>query len=179
MQISALSASRSSESKGGGAGEIVDFDYDHAFGFYVYRAHGDSETRGGGAGVCLRRLLFRGSCGNGLDYVGGGAMKCDENGGCPHEIFDADFGGHKVQMCLATLGGIDVDDCHLTPADFPAIRSAIKGAGRLFCLASWHKKRRVCLNQAIIEGRAIGLPDDFNNAPGSDEPQPPRAEVRR
>ncbi len=56
-------------------------------------------------------------------------MKCEKNGGCPMRVYvneDNSCGAMALRR-----GVYAIDSCHLTSDQFPAIRDALAGKGRL------------------------------------------------
>lgn len=52
-------------------------------------------------------------------------MKCDENGGCPFDVFTYSARGERPNNCGLELESWD--DCHLTSASFSIIKAMIAG----------------------------------------------------
>lgn len=63
-------------------------------------------------------------------------MKCE---GCPFDVFI------YPENCCATGDATEpLPDCHLTPSDIAAIRKAVAGEGRLWCVS---KEREIFIRR--------------------------------
>jgi len=80
----------------------------------------------------LWRLETSDACSNHVPIEGsekGGAMKCEENGGCPLRMLTD---GEHMFECPPSIGGYVVgeefpNNCHLTPQSFPRLRAELAG----------------------------------------------------